>query len=486
MMQDCNNSTLGLYVPSAENPWDISKIRFIYRRLGFGISNDKAKALLSKSPGELIEEIINSAKIMPLTPAPEWGFWNNAEISNSGNNQAYYKTVWQKQAFTNFLSDGFRERLTLFWSNHFVTEYYDYNRSQYLYQYHSRLQQYSLGNFKEFVSAIGLEPAMLLYLNGYSNKKKAPNENYARELYELFTLGEGNGYTSSDITETSRALTGYNKYSNGNGSGIIFNENTFDDGEKTIFGKTGNWGYEDVIDILFQEKKELIANFICEKLYKYFVSPVLDKKITSELASTFISNNFELVPVYQKLFKSEHFFDLNSSNVLIKSPIDLFVFMQNDFEFVFPQNFQKNHTNYMKARCIEMGQEIFKPIDVAGWQENHDWISTGTLPMRWEFIEYILNRHWAGNKEQFRTFIISLVGQNEKDPKVIVDKLKDHMFCKYDIKEEERLDAVNIFKGEIPDNYFEDGTWTLNYESVPTQVYNLMLFFISLPEFQLK
>jgi len=485
-MQDCNNSTLGLYVPSAENPWGISKIKFIYRRLGFGISNDKAKALLSRSPGELIEEIINSAKIMPLTPAPEWGFWNNAEINNSGNNQAYYKTVWQKQAFTNFLSDGFRERLTLFWSNHFVTEYYDYNRSQYLYQYHSRLQQYSLGNFKEFVSAIGLEPAMLLYLNGYSNKKKAPNENYARELYELFTLGEGNGYTSSDITETSRALTGYNKYSNGNGSGIIFNENTFDDGEKTIFGKTGNWGYEDVIDILFQEKKELIANFICEKLYKYFVSPVLNKKITSELASIFISNNFELVPVYQQLFKSEHFFDLNSSNVLIKSPIDLFVFMQNDFEFVFPQNFQKNHTNYMKARCIEMGQEIFKPIDVAGWQENHDWISTGTLPMRWEFIEYILNRHWAGNKEQFRTFIISLVGQNEKDPKVIVDKLKDHMFCKYDIKEEERLDAINIFKGEIPDNYFEDGTWTLNYESVPTQVYNLMLFFISLPEFQLK
>lgn len=367
-----------------------------------------------------------------------------------------------------------------------MTEYYDYNQSQYLYQYHSRLQQYSLGNFKEFVSAIGLEPAMLKYLNGYSNKKKAPNENYARELYELFTLGEGNGYTSTDITETSRALTGYNKYSNGNGSVIIFNQNTFDNGEKTIFGKTGNWGYQDVVDILFQEKKELIANFICEKLYKYFVSPILNKKITSELASTFISNNFELVPVYQQLFKSEHFFDLNSSNVLIKSPIDLFVFIQNDFEFVFGQTFQEKHINYMKARSVEMGQEIFKPIDVAGWQENHDWISTGTIPMRWEFIEYILNRHWAGNKEQFRTFIISLVGQDEKDPKVIVDKLKDYMFCKYDIKEEEQTDAINIFKGDIPDNYFQDGTWTLNYESVPTQVYNLMLFFISLPEFQLK
>ena len=485
-MQDCNESKLALYVPNFENPWDILKIRFVFRRLGFGISYTKAEDLLNKSPEILIDEIINSAKNMALTQAPEWGFWNNAQINNSGNNQAYYKNLWQKQAFSNFISDGFRERLTLFWSNHFVTEYYDYNRSQYLYQYHSRLQQYALGNFKEFVSAIGLEPAMLLYLNGYSNKKKAPNENYARELYELFTLGEGNGYTSSDITETSRALTGYNKYSNGNGSSIIFNETTFDSEEKTIFGKKGNWGYQDVIDILFEEKKELIANFICEKLYKYFVSPVLNKTITSELASTFISNNFELVPVYKQLFKSEHFFDLNSSNVLIKSPIDLFVFMQNDFEFVFPENFQKNHTNYMRARCIEMGQEIFKPIDVAGWQENHDWISTGTLPMRWEFIEYILNRHWAGNKEQFRAFIISLVGRDEKNPKVIVDKLKDYMFCKYDIKEEERKDAINIFKGEIPDNYFDDGTWTLNYESVPTQVYNLMLFFISLPEFQLK
>jgi len=485
-MQDCNNSTLSLYVPSDENPWDISKIRFIYRRLGFGISNDKAKSLLIKSPEDLVEELINSAKLLPLTTAPEWGFWNNAEINSSGNNQGYYKNVWQKQAFTNFINDGFRERLTLFWSNHFVTEYYDYNRANYLYQYHSRLQEYSLGNFKDFVSAIGLEPAMLMYLNGYSNKKKAPNENYARELYELFTLGEGNGYTSTDITETSRALTGYNKYSNGNGSTVIFNETTFDDGEKTIFGKTGSWGYQDVIDILFEEKKELIANFICEKLYLYFVSPVLNKEITSQLALTFIASNFELIPVYRQLFKSEHFFDLKSSNVLIKSPIDLFVFIQNDFEFVFPENFEKNYTNYLRFRCIEMGQEIFKPVDVAGWQENHDWISTGTLPMRWEFIEYILNRHFAGNKEQFRTFIKSLVGEDEKDPKVIVDKLKVHMFCKYDIKNEELQDALNIFKGDVPDNYFEDGTWDLSYESVPNQVYNLMLFLISLPEFQLK
>ena len=485
-MDNCNNSSLKLYVESNLNPWDISKIRFIYRRLGFGISKDKAKALLNNSPNELINKIISSAKNKTLNNPPEWGFWNNAEINNSENNQNYYKILWQKQAFSNFINDGFRERLTLFWSNHFVTEYYDYNRAQYMYQYHSKLQEYALGNFKDFVSVIGLQPAMLIYLNGYSNKKNAPNENYARELYELFTLGEGNGYTSTDITETSRALTGYNKFSNGNGSSIIFNKNTFDSEEKTIFGKTGNWAYQDVVDILFDEKKELIANFICEKLYKYFVSPVLNKEITSQLALTFIAADFELVPVYKQLFNSEHFFDLNSSNVLIKSPIDLFVFIQNDFEFSFPSNFQKNYTNYLRNKCVEMGQEIFSPVDVAGWQENHDWISTGTLPMRWEFIEYIFNRHWAGNKEQFRTFIISIVSDTEKDPKIIVDKLKEFMFCNYEIKAVERLDAINIFKGDIPENYYDDGTWDLNYESVPNQVYNLILYFISLPEFQLK
>ena len=106
--------------------------------------------------------------------------------------------------------------------------------------------------------------------------------------------------------------------------------------------------------------------------------------------------------------------------------------------------------------------------------------------MRWEFVEYIFNRHWAGNHEQFRIFIISIVGVTEKDPKIIVDKLKQFMFCSYEIKAVERLDAINIFKGDIPDNYYDDGTWDLSYESVPNQVYNLILYFISLPEFQLK
>ncbi|MEO2143054.1 MAG: hypothetical protein ABGW83_02900, partial [Flavobacteriaceae bacterium] len=100
-MDKCNDSSLELYVPSNTNPWDLSKIRFIYRRLGFGISNEKAELLLNKTPEELIDQIIVEAKSLPLTSAPVWGFWNNAEIKNSGYNQGYYKKLWQKQAFSN-------------------------------------------------------------------------------------------------------------------------------------------------------------------------------------------------------------------------------------------------------------------------------------------------------------------------------------------------------------------------------------------------
>ena len=117
------------------------------------------------------------------------------------------------------------------------------------------------------------------------------------------------------------------------------------------------------------KRKDLIAKFICQKLYKYFISPKVENEIVNQLAATFVSNDFNLIPVYKLLFKSEHFFDTNSSNVLIKGPIDTFVFLQNDFEFDFPETFQSNYLNYIKNKCVEMGQEIFKPVDVAGWQE---------------------------------------------------------------------------------------------------------------------
>ena len=471
------------YSPSKNKPWTAKQINLVVRRLGFGCSLSDIDLHLNSTPKSLIDDIVDGASNMEVTTAPEWSQWDNKQFNKSVNNKNYYHTIWQRQAFKDIINNGFRERLTLFWSNHFVVEYKDVNQPAYLYQYYALIQSHALGNFKTFVSEMGLAPAMLRYLNGFENKKNSPNENYARELYELFTLGEGNGYIQEDITETARALTGYNRFKTYLGV-IEFNENSFDKGSKTIFGRSGNWGYNDVIDILFEEKKDLIANFICNKIYRYFVSPQLNSSVVSAMAETFKQNEFELKPVLKQLFKSEHFFDSVNSNVIIKSPIDLMLGLHHSLSFEYEDNvdLELNFRN----KCREMGQEVFSPVDVAGWQGNHDWINSETLPKRWEFADYLLIKYWQKNKNQFKTFIQSLVGRDQTDLRVIVTQLKDFMFCPYEIKEDEITDAINTFMGEVPESYFEDGTWSLNSNSVPKQVYDLMRFLITLPEFQLK
>jgi len=484
MSLNCNDGTLSIYVPDQNNPWDISKVLFLFRRLGFSIKFTDVKNYLNSSPEDLIDQLFDDALNMPLSPDPGWANFNNADFTASGKNRGAFFRDHQKIVFEDFLNNGLRDRLTLFWSNHFVTEYYMYNHPAYTFRYYNNLQENALGNFKEFVRKIGLDDAMLMYLNGYDNKNNAPNENYSRELFELFTLGEGNGYTQDDITETARALTGYN--SRTNGGPIYFNPNRFDDGEKTIFGQTGNWGYDDVIEILFNEKSDLISNFICTKIYKHFVSPIINDQIIAELSSDLVQNNFELLPLFKKLFKSEHFFNSDASNVIIKSPIDLMVFIEKEFDFIKPVNFTGNLTNYLRARTMDMGQQILNPIDVAGWQENQDWISTGTLPMRWEFGDYLINRYYAGNKEQFRSLLKEMIGIDNDNPESIVRTVKEYMFCNYEILPDELNDAMSIFKGDIPDNYFDGGGWNIDDSTVPKQFYDLLRFFVTLPEFQLK
>ena len=480
----CNQGTLNAYIPNQNNPWSISKILFLFRRIGFSIKFSEIESHLNTNPGDLIDQIFDEAINIPVSPDPGWANFNNADFTASGKNRGAFFRDHQKIVFDNFLNNGFRERLTLFWSNHFVTEYYMYNHPAYTFRYYNKLQDNVLGNFKEFVRKIGLDDAMLMYLNGFENKNNAPNENYSRELFELFTLGEGNGYTQDDITETARALTGYNTRQNG--GPITFNSNRFDDGEKTIFGRTGNWNYDDVIDILFEEKSDLIADFICRKIYKHFISPDVNDDIILDLSNYFIENNYELLPLFKKLFKSEHFFNSSASNVIIKSPIDLMVFIEKEFDFVKPNNFTNSLTNYLRARTMDMGQQILNPVDVAGWQENQDWISTGTLPMRWEFGDYLLNRYYAADKEQFRILLKRMVGENIDDPESIVKTVKDYIFCNYDIMNDELNDAISIFMGDVPENYFNGGGWSINDSTVPKQFYDLLRFFVTLPEFQLK
>ncbi len=481
MSVNCINASLNAYVPSGTNTWDDKKVRHLYRRLGYGIKPSDIDQALSQSPSALVDTLVDAAVNLALTdPLPE-------QLNSSGPKDLDSTLLrrWQHVFVRGLYNDGLRERMAFFWSNHVVVDVPSFNQCPaYLYAYTNLLQRHALGNFKELVDEVGLTPAMLRYLNGHQNTNREPNENYARELYELFTLGEGNGYTQQDIEETARALTGYNRRPD-SCAPFEFTEQFYDDGEKTIFGRTGNWGYDDVIQILFEEKRSLIAKFIVGKIYTYFVHPDLpNDTIINQLANTFETNDFEIAPVLRQLFKSQHFFDAQAMDVIIKSPTDLLLAFYKDTGINLDQS--EDSISRIRLWSKQMGQWVFSPPNVAGWQRDKEWISSATMVFRWQYMDRLVRDAFQANEEDFRDFARACA--DESDDVVYVTKaIMDWLLPEAGLTQDDYDIALVVFKSDaVPENYYEDGTWNLYLDSVPQQVYLLLRHIVKLPEFQLK
>ena len=481
----CNESTLTPYIPFDDNPWNTIKIKHVYRRLGFGASQDAIDAALSLSPNDFIDDLVQEAINKPTTSVPCWGNCVIADFTNFNEENEQYIQDWKIQTGNDLITENLRGRLASFWMNHFVTGLEIYNYSPYLFQYYNISQTYAIGNFKDFVREIGISSAMLIYLNGYENTNVEPNENYARELYELFTLGEGNNYTEQDITETAKALTGYNHWAEP-GAPFYFDEITWVDGDKTIFGQTGNWKYDDVIDILFQKRAAEIATHICTKLYRYFVSQEIDAviidNVINPLAQTLVDADFELAPMLKQLFKSEHFFDERALGVIIKSPFDITMQFINESEFFYNDELIAALVYFSGL----FGQKLFDPPDVAGWQRDEDWISTSTLTGRWQFTELYLSLLFQNGLESTLVDFAKELTNDSNDPEYITEVLINHFMSKELYTLSDYTIATDIFKWEIPQNYYDDGLWNLDWEQAPYQVFLLLSHLATIPEFQLK
>lgn len=489
--QSCNTSSLARFVPSQNNPWDIQKVKHIHNRLGFGVNWKEAKEALQKTPNDYIDKLIEDAINYPKMDEPKWVSLDAKDYDANGFGDFSYLDLLRETRYSftkEIYYHSVKGRLMLFWHNHLVTNSVDYVFPGYGFRYIQIIEKYALGNFKEFVNEMGKSEAMLRYLNGYENVAGNPNENYARELYELFTLGEGNNYTEKDITETSRALTGYNHYTNGGGSRIVFKPETFDSTEKTIFEQKGNWNYDDVINILFEQRAEQIGKYICEKLYKYFVSPSVTDEIRSSiiipLGKVFVDNNFEIIPVLKKLFKSEHFFDINAQRCVIRSPHDNVVGLLKDTGFNFG-----DWDEYLKTRIVyrttNVGQELLKPPTVAGWSGDKEWINSGVFARRISNIVTLIHRAYSVDKEQLRELAIT-ISENSKDPEFIVKQFFNLLFNEQPYSKIDFQTALDAFKSRVPSNYFENNIWNLQHNEVPLQVRDLLIYTSSLPDFQLK
>ncbi len=475
---NCAIGSLTPYQASETNPWDRKKIKHLIRRLGFGASHTQIEAAMNANPLVLIDQIIDGAINESLFETPVWKDWTVAEYEVNTDVVQEHIVEWTTLWVEGMAANSFRERLALFWHNHFVTELETYVCPPQMYTYHKLLQEHALGNFKTFTYEMGKTPAMLVYLNGIQNNKDEPNENYARELYELFTLGQDKGYTQTDIAETARALTGW-VVPVGCSESIFFPP-IHDNGQKTIFGQTGNWGYDELHSILFEQRADEVAQHICTKIYKHFVGIEVNEEIVDGLAETFKDNDFELAPVFRQLFKSEHFFDEANIGTYIKSPLVHLIGFLNDTGFTYNTDI----IQFLGYGAGGLGQMIFNPVDVAGWLGDKNWITTATLTGRWQYIQAYVGYVYETYPTELVGFAKTLSG-NSNDPALISRKIVDHFLVNGLQTEAEYEAATAVFKFEVPQNYFDDGTWNLDWPYVDAMVTVLLFHIAQLPEFQL-
>ena len=513
--------------------WDESKLRHLLRRTLFGFKQEDFTAWKGKSLAEAVQLLVSSSP-SPLPPVnnyndssfsdptvPAGQTWVNAPYDGNANGRrnSSLKSWWLGNLLQQ--TSSIHEKMTLFWHNHFATEAADVGDARYMYRYYSLLRKYALGNFKEFVLEITKDPAMLRYLNGYQNNKNAPDENYARELQELFTLGKGPlvFYTEADVRVAARVLTGYTV--NATTISSSFDPNRHDTGNKqfsayyqnkVILGKTGVNGSketEELIDMLFLQDET--ALYLSRKLYRFFVYYEIDAateaNVIAPMANLFRASKYEIKPVLELLLSSTHFYDPVNVAGMIKSPLDYCVGLCKEFKMQFPDStdFANQYLmyDYIRTQASNMQQNLADPPTVSGWpayyqapQFHELWINSDTLPRRNQLMNILLTSGYTRNGKKIFIDVLTYVNalSNPGNPNLLISDTVAHL-CAIDLTPEviQFLKGI-LLSGQSTDSYWTDA-WT-SYKANPTntvtrnmvvsRLNSMFSYLLNLPEYQLS
>jgi len=378
--------------------WDAVKARHLLERAGFGLPPSAAQRLASMSLTEAVNALVDYERYpqnmvepdwLPEIPDPREERKKLAALSAEARQQMRRERQRQEREALLRLQGWWvdrmlrterplEEKMTLFWHGHFAVSAQKVRSTRLHYELNQIFRTHATGNFGHLVRAVGKSPAMLEYLDNRLNRKGHPNENWARELFELFTLGIGH-YTENDIKEAARAFTGWTA----RGGSFVYDARQHDDGEKVIFGRVGRFDGDQVIDLVLQQPA--CAEFICRKLWVFFVSENPDPEAVKELAKTFRDSGYELKPVLRQMFMSRAFYSPEVMGSQIKSPA-FFVTNAVGKLGVNPDERMPLVLLAMKA----MGQELFVPPNVKGWEGGRAWISTNSLLTRSSFTGYLV------------------------------------------------------------------------------------------------
>lgn len=519
--------------------WTENEVIHLLKRTMFGSKKADIDYFKTRTLAQAVDELLAPVAALPSPPVKEYdttgaltqpdtniaaGTTWVSDPNNDGTIQSRRRASFKKWWMGNMINQdrSIREKMTLFWHNHFSTQTNDVGNALYVYKHHAMLRANALGNFKSLVKAITIDPAMLAYLNGQNNNAAAPDENYGRELQELFCCGKGAAslYTEGDVKEAAKVLTGWRnngttissyfdstRHSTVNKQFSAFYNNTI------ITGKTGATAgdveLDSLLTMIFGAPE--VAKYICRRLYRWFVyydiDAAVETNVIAPLAAILKANNFEVKPVLNALFKSEHFYDVLNQGCQIKSPVDLVVGMCRELNVPFQPatDYTTNYGfwNYLVSIVSNAQQNIGDPPDVSGWKAYYQepqfyevWINSDTLPKRNQFTDLMCVSGYTFNSKKIMIdgaeFIKLLSAPG--NPNILVNDLVNLMF-RLPLSDASKLQLKKdiLLSGQTNDNYWT-AAWQqfitnpadmANTLTVRTRVRDLLKYLMNLAEYQL-
>lgn len=537
-----------------EGPWTRAMAAHLLRRCTFGPSPEMIDEALEMGLEATVDQLLSDVEVLdqplkntldepneakpwlPVLPEPEVNYgetWvNEGPLGNTGDEgldqsirvtrfRSVRSWVW-KNFYENRIS--ILQKISIFWHNHFVVA--DFANALEQYEYFALLQEYAVGDFRQFCKEMTLNIAMLRYLDGRENTKEAPNENYARELLELFTVGKGalagpgdySTFTEQDVVEMAKILTGWRCGIQENELFLLFSNNKHSEGSKqlshrfnnAIIEENGEEEYSDLIDIIFEQDATSIN--ICEKLYRYFVQPNIDDEIRTEIinpmAEVLRDNNYEIKSALNVLLKSAHFFDVETIGCMIKNPIDFLLSCTRSLNYELSEEVADSYYsgNILFGWSEPLQLIIFGHPNVAGWQAYYQeplyyrfWINSTTLPIRQGTSQFLVNGGFiqSGGQSIYIPPAIPILDfaasiEQAEEPTSLITAIATIVFPV-------QITASQIaFLKEILIPGLPDFEWTVEYEdyladpdnpdkseAIENKLCALLVAMLDMPEFQL-
>jgi uncharacterized protein (DUF1800 family) len=354
------------YKPTDDALWNLARVGHLYRRAAFGATYAELQAGLKLGPDALIDQLLKGG------PGQEEFNTDLAPLAESigrANNGAQLRAWWLHRML--YCPQPLVEKVTLFWHNHFATSNGKVQNAGFMLSQYALMRKYALGNFRDLLLEMSTKDrAMLVWLDGRASKKGNPNENYARELMELFSLDRGH-YTENDVREAARAFTGYDL----RGNELVFTAGNHDTGSKTFFGKTGNFEAKDIVAMCLE--KPACPLFLTKKLFRFLVSETImpSDDLLAPLCEQLVKSNYDFGQLVSTVLRSNLFFSPDVYRTRIKSPVEFALGIARGLE-------GRIGTTALADALELLGQNIFNPPSVKGWDGGPSWLNGQTLLYR--------------------------------------------------------------------------------------------------------